>query len=110
MRYLGDATSAAATKAGEALVAQINSALSQVMDICSKWDLDMVVQLKRMESEEQYSIIVSTHPKAMFRGWVDMRKGVSVPLNQISRMDRYGLTSVCVIPRDYELKELCHCK
>ena len=92
-------------------MAKINSALSQVTDICIKWDLHHVIQLKKREKEEQYSIIVSTNPKAEFRGWVDMREGrMTVPLNQASRMDIYGLTSACVIKRDYGLKEFCHCK
>ena len=92
-------------------MAEINAALSGVTDICRKWDLHHVMKVRKREKEEEYSILVQTNPKAEFQGWVDMRSGrVRVSLNQVSRMDIYGLTSACVVKRDYGLKEFCYCQ
>ena len=50
--------------------------------------------------------------KAEFQGWVDMRnkKKPKISLKQVSRIDVYGMTSNCVIERNYALKEFCLCK
>ena len=98
--------------AGKALVAEINAALSGATDLCRIWALDRVIRVRKRDKEEEYSILVQTDPKAVFQGWVNMRaeRGFRVSLNQVSRMDVYGLTSACVIERDYNLKECCYCK
>ena len=57
---------------------------------------------------------------AVFEGWVreqktrakkiERRYRFKIKLNDVSRLDIYGLTSQCILKKAYHLKEFCRCK
>ena len=48
----------------------------------------------------------------LFEGWVERTKNddFQVKLTEISRQNRYGLTSACILKRAFSLKEYCLCR
>ena len=107
-----DANSSVVTDAAKAIVRTINEALEPVKDICGKWHLERVVKAMKRPWKREYSVLVETAPEAKFQGWVEMKRSrkMVVGIGQISRVDEYGLTSVCVLKRRYDLKAYCRCK
>ena len=98
-------------RAAEAVVAKINEALEPVTDICIKWHLEKVVEAKKRRGKQEYSVLVETKPKAQFLGWVQRKNGkLTLGIGQVSRVDKYGLTSLCVLKRDFGLRPFCLCK
>ena len=93
---------------------------ARVADICETWRLHRVKSAGKNSKREEYSIVVETKPKlgaqavqAEFKGWVDMREGRDkAKVSQVSRLDRYGDTSACVLGKNggRRLKEYCLCK
>ena len=92
-------------------MAKINEALEPVTDICIKWHLEKVVEAKKRRGKQEYSVLVETKPKAQFLGWVQRKNGkLTLGIGQVSRVDKYGLTSLCVLKRDFGLRPFCLCK
>ena len=117
--------------AARALVSFINEALSPVRNLCVTWRLNRVVKARKRQKTEEYSLVVETGHGAQFQGWVEIKKagrgehgghkgqehgqeeqghGHIIDLSQVSRLDKYGNSSACVLKSNYRLKEYCLCR
>ena len=105
-----------------AIVTKINEALKDVFDICVKWKVTRLLKASKKPKEEKFMIRIEVKSEksvdetgkpfaAIFQGWVVTNKAGSfdIKLGEISRIDRYGDTSKCVLQRAYKLKEYCRC-
>ena len=111
-----------AKQAGEAVVNTINAALYTHLDICHKWKFNKLVKAKKKPKEDKYMIRVETIVEmddkktnsitGIFDGWVAKNKqgGFDIKLKEVSRQDRYGPSSGCILERAFLLKEYCRCK
>ena len=106
------------------IVKTVNSALEGYRDICYVWKMAKLTKVKKKPKEDKFMIRVEVSPEmekgeaekldlnAIFEGWVVKNEDGSyaMKLKEISRLDRYGNTSQCILQRAYHLKEFCRCK
>ena len=111
-----------------ALIARINGALEKYFDICFRWILKKIMKVSKKMKENKYMIMIlvetsevnnnnknsnnnSNNNSAIFKGWVtEKNHEFTIKLDDISRLDKYGLTSQCILKKAYNLKEFCRCK
>jgi len=109
-----------AKSAAGALLLVVNDALKDVFDICHKWKIAKLLKASKKPGEDKFMIRIEVWPEgaresslsAIFQGWVVKNKSGSfdIKLGEASRLDKYGVTSQCVLKRAYKLKEYCRCK
>ena len=106
-----------------AIMNKVNEALKDVFDICVKWKISKLLKASKKPEEDKFMIRIEARPavtegskdssfSAIFQGWVVRNKSgaFDIKLSEVSRLDKYGLTSQCVLERAYHLKEYCRCK
>ena len=92
-----------------AMVQEINKALKKYSDICSKWKLKKLLKVRKKVKKNHFMIRVGANPTdnannitAIFEGWVREQKNrFQIKLNDVSRLDLYGLTSQCILNKAY---------
>ena len=110
-----------ARNAAVALVQEINQVLKKHFDICFKWELKKLLKVRKKVKRDQFMIHIETSAAghkgindsftAMFQGWVTkVKHEFKIKMEDVSRLNRYGLTAECISKRAYNLKEYCRCK
>ena len=95
-----------ATRAFEAMLERI---LADVTDICAPMTLKEVTKAQQVLHTQNYALLVSMQPRGVFKVWADFSQAEIVKPELVTRLDKYGSTTACVVKRNYSLREFCHC-